>query len=246
MENKSISERSNGVNPKLDRESQLFLHALKEDGIEHLYMPKQISTAKKTSETAGLTGGLSSKDSLLKLRDEALACTRCSELSKTRNSVVFGSGNVKARLMFVGEAPGADEDLQGLPFVGRAGQLLTKIIESIGFDRKQVFIANVLKCRPPKNRPPAPDEIINCQGYLFRQIEIIHPEIICCLGTFAAQTLLKTQDTIGSLRGKTFELYNAKLVCTYHPAYLLRNPNDKRKVWEDMKRIKKMLDATSS
>ena len=181
------------------------------------------------------------KEPLLKLREEVMSCVRCSELAGTRKSVVFGSGNTQAQLVFVGEAPGYDEDLQGLPFVGRAGQLLTKIIESIGLSRQDVFICNVLKCRPPGNRNPLPDEIQNCEPYLFRQLELVQPKVICALGTFAAQTLLKTTASISSLRGKFHEFRGAKLVCTFHPAYLLRNPEDKRKVWEDMKMIRAEL-----
>ena len=181
------------------------------------------------------------KEPLLKLREEVMSCVRCSELARTRKSVVFGSGNTQAQLVFVGEAPGYEEDLQGLPFVGRAGQLLTKIIESIGLSRQDVFICNVLKCRPPGNRNPLSDEIKNCEPYLFRQLELVQPKVICALGTFAAQTLLKTTASISSLRGRFHEFRGAKLICTFHPAYLLRNPEDKRKVWEDMKMIRAEL-----
>jgi len=154
---------------------------------------------------------------------------------------VFGSGSPKAKLMFVGEAPGMDEDLQGLPFVGRAGKLLTKIIESIGLKRSDVYIANILKCRPPNNRNPLPTEILACENYLIKQIDIIKPVVICALGKFAAQTLLRRQEAISKLRGRFFEYRNAKLIPTFHPAYLLRNPNDKRLVWEDMKKIRREL-----
>lgn len=139
--------------------------------------------------------------------------------------------------MFVGEAPGYDEDQQGLPFVGAAGQLLTKIIESIGLTREQVFIANTLKCRPPGNRQPQPQEIENCWPFLEKQIQLIKPEILCALGNFAAQTLLKSSSTISKLRGKFHDYNGIKMMCTFHPAYLLRNPEEKRKVWEDMKMI---------
>ena len=181
------------------------------------------------------------KEELLALQETVTPCTKCSELASTRKSVVFGSGNAHAKLVFVGEAPGFDEDVQGFPFVGRAGQLLTKIIESISLTRQEVFICNVLKCRPPGNRSPRPDEISNCEPYLSKQIEIIHPAVICALGTFAAQTLLKTTASISSLRGKFYEFHGAKLICTFHPAYLLRNLQDKRKVWEDMKMIRAEL-----
>lgn len=176
------------------------------------------------------------------LKKEALSCAKC-DLSKTRKHVVFGAGSLKAKLMFVGEAPGREEDLQGLPFVGRAGKLLTKIIESIGLKREDVYIANILKCRPPDNRNPLPTEIMTCEDYLIRQIELIKPRVICALGKFAAQTLLRSQEPISRIRGKFYDYHGAKLIPTFHPAYLLRNPNEKRSVWEDMKKIKKELLA---
>jgi DNA polymerase len=154
---------------------------------------------------------------------------------------VFGVGNPDADLMFVGEAPGADEDAQGVPFVGRAGQLLTKIIEAIGLTRDAVYIANVIKCRPPQNRNPEPDEVATCEPYLFRQIDLIRPRVIVALGKFGAQTLLGTLDPISRLRGRVFEYRGAKLVPTFHPAYLLRNPSSKREVWEDMKLVTRLL-----
>jgi len=174
------------------------------------------------------------------LKKEALGCKQCS-LNKTRHNVVFGAGNPKAELVFIGEAPGEDEDLQGLPFVGRAGQLLTKIIEAMGLKRSDVYIANILKCRPPNNRPPLPGEIEECEGILKKQIDIIKPKIICTLGKFASQTLLRTEIPISSLRGNFKEYNGIKLMPTFHPAYLLRNPNDKRLVWQDMKKIMKEL-----
>jgi DNA polymerase len=146
--------------------------------------------------------------------------------------------------MFVGEAPGADEDIQGEPFVGRAGQLLTKIIEAIGLKRSDVYIANVIKCRPPQNRNPEPDEIESCEPFLFRQIDFIKPKVIVTLGKFAAQCLLRTEEPISRLRGRLFDYRGgAKLIPTFHPAYLLRNPSSKREVWEDMKLVKKLLNA---
>jgi DNA polymerase len=143
--------------------------------------------------------------------------------------------------MFVGEAPGRDEDLQGEPFVGRAGQLLTKIIEAIGMNRSDVYIANVLKCRPPENRNPLPEEIALCMPYLLKQIEMIQPKVLCALGTFAAQTLLNTKAPVGTLRGKFHDYKSIPMMVTYHPAYLLRNSNDKAKVWEDMKKVRDLL-----
>ena len=179
-------------------------------------------------------------ETLDSLKKTVLSCTKC-DLSKTRTNVVFGSGSLKAKLMFIGEAPGMQEDLQGIPFVGRAGQLLTKIIESIGLKRKDVYIANILKCRPPNNRNPLPTEIITCEEYLIKQIELIKPKIICTLGKFASQTLLRSTEPITRLRGKCYDHRGAKLMPTFHPAYLLRNPQDKRLVWEDMKKIRKIL-----
>ena len=167
-------------------------------------------------------------------------CLRC-KLGPTRTNIVFGQGNPNADLMFVGEAPGADEDVQGVPFVGRAGQLLTKIIEAMGLQRDEVYIANVIKCRPPQNRNPEQDEIDTCQPFLFRQIDAIKPKVIVALGSFAARTLLGTLDPISRLRGRVHEYRGTKLVPTFHPAYLLRNPSSKREVWEDMKLVKTLL-----
>ena len=165
---------------------------------------------------------------------EVAACTRCAELARTRTQTVFGVGNPQARLVFCGEAPGADEDREGEPFVGKAGQLLNKIIAACTLRREDVYILNILRCRPPGNRNPLPDEAANCRGYLDRQLEIIRPEFICCLGAVAAQNLLQTATPIGQLRGKFHDLGGIKVLCTYHPAYLLRNPAAKRPTWEDM------------
>jgi len=173
--------------------------------------------------------------------DVGPACTRCKLHTLGRTQVVFGVGNPEARLMFVGEAPGADEDEQGVPFVGRAGQLLTKIIEAIDLKREDVYIANVIKCRPPQNRNPEPDEVETCEPFLFQQIDAIKPRVIVALGKFGAQTLLRTQDPISRLRGRVFEYRGAKLIPTFHPAYLLRNPPAKREVWEDMKLVRQLL-----
>ena len=169
------------------------------------------------------------------LRDEVAACRLCEPLAKARTNTVFGVGPATARLCFLGEAPGADEDASGEPFVGRAGQLLTKIIESCTLSREEVYILNVLKCRPPENRRPLPEETANCRGYFEKQLEIIAPEYICCLGTTAAQALLQTDETIGNLRKRWFSWKSSQVICTYHPSYLLRNPPAKRDVWDDMK-----------
>ena len=178
----------------------------------------------------------SDRDAALEIiRQEVAACVRCQELACSRTNTVFGTGPATARLCFFGEAPGADEDASGLPFVGRAGQLLTKIIEACQLSRDDVYILNVLKCRPPNNRPPLPQEVANCRTYFERQLEVIAPEFICCLGTSAAQALLQTDEPIGKLRGRWFAHGSAQVICTYHPSYLLRNPGAKRHVWDDMK-----------
>jgi uracil-DNA glycosylase len=184
---------------------------------------------------------LTQVDALAAVRADIGDCTRCKLHSLGRSQIVFGVGNPNADLMFVGEAPGADEDIQGIPFVGRAGQLLTKIIEAIALKREDVYIANVIKCRPPQNRNPEPDEVETCEPFLFQQIDIIKPKVIVALGKFGAQTLLRTLDPISRLRGRVFEYRGAKLVPTFHPAYLLRNPSSKREVWEDMKLVRKLL-----
>ncbi len=168
-------------------------------------------------------------------------CTRC-RLHEKRTKIVFGQGNPHARLMFIGEGPGADEDRQGLAFVGKAGQLLTRIIAAIGLSRDEVYIANIVKCRPPKNREPQPDEIETCLPFLRQQIRAIRPEIICALGAPAARTLLNANAPISRLRGKFYDLDGIQVMPTYHPAYLLRNPAEKRPVWEDMQAIQKLYE----
>lgn len=215
------------------------LELLKLSGVN--LIPSDSASTRPQSEIQPLVRLESKKEMLLALRETVIHCTQCQELTSKRTHVVFGAGHAQAKLMFIGEAPGHDEDLQELPFVGRAGQLLTRIIESIGLKREEVFIANVLKCRPPGNRNPQPDEILNCEPYLIRQIEIIQPKVICALGTFAAQTLLKSGAPISALRGHFHDWRGIKLMCTFHPAYLLRNPADKRKTWEDMKIIRAAL-----
>ena len=176
-----------------------------------------------------------SDSSLSVIQSEVAACTACNELATTRTQTVFGVGDPNARLCFLGEAPGADEDRQGEPFVGRAGKLLTDIIEKgMQLNRSDVYILNVLKCRPPGNRNPLPAEVQSCRGFLNRQLALIKPEFICCLGAVAAQTLLETDEPIGRLRGAFHEYQGIRVLCTYHPAYLLRNPPAKRFVWEDL------------
>jgi DNA polymerase len=196
--------------------------------------PVATSPSQSSAKPAAAAGG-SRLVVIDQLRQQVAACTRCGELADTRTQTVFGVGNLQARLMLFGEAPGADEDRTGEPFVGRAGQLLTKIIEACKMTRDDVYIFNVLKCRPPGNRTPNPDEVTHCRPFFERQIEIVQPEFICCLGTTAAQALLNSTETIGRLRGKFHRAYNATVICTYHPSYLLRNPAAKKDVWEDMK-----------
>ena len=182
-----------------------------------------------------------SGETLELVREDLGACTRCTLHRLGRTQIVYGVGNPRAELMFIGEAPGHDEDIQGIPFVGRAGQLLTKIIEAIDLAREDVYIANVIKCRPPENRNPEPDEVASCEPFLFRQVQVIKPRVIVALGTFAAQTLLRTNDPISRLRGKVFQYGDARLIPTFHPAYLLRSPDRKREVWEDMKKVRALL-----
>ena len=179
-------------------------------------------------------------DTLERIREDLGECTRC-RLHKQRNNIVFGVGNPRAELVFVGEGPGHDEDVQGLPFVGRAGKLLTQMIEAMGLRREDVYICNVVKCRPPENRTPAEDEVATCSPYLYRQLDVIGPKAIVCLGAVAAQTVLGTKDSISRYRGVWFDFRNAKLLATYHPAYLLRNPNAKGEVWKDLQKVMTLL-----
>ncbi len=210
-------------------------------------LPEQLTGPDETPAPAGgpaapeTAGG--PVESLGVIRDALGECTRCKLHTLGRHHIVFGAGNANADLMFIGEAPGHDEDLQGIPFVGRAGQLLTKIIEAIGLSREEVYIANVIKCRPPENRNPEPDEVDTCEPFLFRQVQAIRPRVIVALGTFAAQALLRTKEPISRLRGRVFKYGDARLVPTFHPAFLLRSPDRKRDVWDDMKSVRAMLSG---
>jgi uracil-DNA glycosylase len=177
-----------------------------------------------------------SPEALAAIREELGDCTRCKLHGLGRRQIVFGVGNPSADIMFVGEAPGADEDVQGIPFVGRAGQLLTKMIEAMGLRRDEVYIANVLKCRPPSNRDPQPDEVESCEPFLFKQIASVQPKVIIALGAFAARALLKTMDPISRMRGRVYEYRGARLTPTFHPSFLLRSPGYKREAWEDLKK----------
>src|SRR5271156_2253271 len=175
-------------------------------------------------------------DTLEIIRTDPIECTRC-KLHKTRNKIVFGNGSEKAALVFVGEGPGHDEDIQGLPFVGRAGKLLTQMIEAMGLQRKDVYICNVVKCRPPQNRAPEPDEVGPCSPFLLRQIDAINPTVVVCLGAVAAKTLLNTTKGISQFRGEWLDWRGYSLMATYHPAYLLRNPPAKSEVWKDLQKV---------
>lgn len=173
------------------------------------------------------------------------SCTKC-ELHTSRTQTVFGTGNKNAELLIIGEAPGRDEDVQGEPFVGRAGQLLNAMIAAIGFEREQVYIANILKCRPPNNRDPKPEEADACAPWLQQQIELIQPDVILALGRIAAHNLLNTDQSLAALRGKQYTYAGFPLIISYHPAYLLRKPVDKRKSWQDLKRVKSLLSSYGS
>jgi uracil-DNA glycosylase len=184
-------------------------------------------------------------DTLERIRTDITPnCTRC-KLHKARTQIVFGVGNPKAQLVFVGEGPGRDEDEQGEPFVGRAGKLLTQMIEAMSLKREDVYICNVVKCRPPENRLPEKDEIATCSPFLMRQLGVINPKVICCLGACSAQTLLETAQGISRFRGEWFDFRGAKLIATYHPAYLLRNPAAKSEVWKDLQKVMAYLGLQS-
>jgi len=222
---------------EIKEDLRAYLEYLQSAGIEAL--PRR-----EHSEDEGISPAQAASrniQTLEMIQKELAGCKRC-KLHRSRRTIVFGEGNPKATLMFIGEGPGYDEDVQGRPFVGAAGQLLTKIIESINLRREEVYIANIVKCRPPGNRNPQPDEVKACLPFLFKQIEAIGPQIICALGTVSAQALLDTRATISSLRGKVFDFRGIRLLPTFHPAYLLRNPDGKKAVWEDMKQIRAWLN----
>ena len=200
------------------------------------YQPLPVPAAPSLFEAFGKVPD----DTLLKIRTDLGECTRC-KLHTTRNKIVFGDGHPKAELVFVGEGPGHDEDMQGLPFVGRAGKLLTQMIEAMGLERKDVYICNVVKCRPPENRAPEKAEVEQCSPFLLRQIDAIAPKVIVCLGSTAAQTVLETNRGISQFRGQWLEFRGRKLMATYHPAYLLRNPSAKSEVWKDLQKVMAVL-----
>jgi DNA polymerase len=210
------------------------------DRARRIVIQKMESLQRAGVRHVGKRRGASASDPERQLRDLAgnvAQCTLCSELAARRTQTVFGVGNPHARLCFLGEAPGADEDQQGEPFVGRAGQLLDDIIRACGLRRQDVYILNVLKCRPPGNRTPEGDEVANCRHFFERQLEIIQPEFICCLGSVAASALLETNQPVGGLRGRLHQWRGIQVLVTYHPAYLLRYPEKKRDVWNDMQRL---------
>lgn len=180
------------------------------------------------------------------LSQEVAGCTKCGVLAQHRTQTVFGVGNPVPRLCFFGEAPGADEDRIGEPFVGKAGQLLDKMIQACTLSRSEVYILNVLKCRPPENRLPDPAEVANCRPFFERQLEILQPEFICCLGACAAQALLETTQSVGRLRGRFYDYRGAQVLCTYHPAYLLRTPDAKRAAWDDLKILMQAMGINPS
>ncbi len=245
------------TNPNLRRQLQARVQSLREAGVEWLPVGEPLQTKAKTAKS--VPGESPSKapalaepaqesleltlverrQALTVLSQEVAACTRCPALASTRTQTVFGSGEPGVELCFIGEAPGADEDAQGLPFVGAAGQLLTKIILASGFTREQVYICNTIKCRPPGNRTPLPDESANCRGFLQRQLELVKPKFIVALGASAATSLLNTNLALGKLRGRFHDYLGIPVLVTYHPAYLLphRNPAKKADVWEDMKML---------
>jgi len=247
-------------------ELRIFFEFQKSLGVERVFMQRQTEgqdetfqllqedkPIPKTSDKPSLSANvqlnifdpLVKEQSLEQIREEIGDCTRC-KLHEGRTNIVFGEGNAKARLVFVGEGPGRDEDIQGKPFVGRAGQLLNKIIEAMGLKRSEVYICNVVKCRPPENRTPESDEIGTCEQFLFKQLLAIDPEVIVCLGGVAAQSLLHAKTKLLDLRGKFHTYGKAKLIVTYHPAALLRNPALKKPLWDDMQIVMKELGLSKS
>ena len=240
------------------RQVRLHLDALRAAGIDFLpsvppipfdLTPPAPTTDESASESDAPDSTDARRKALALLADEVAKCDRCPELFSTRTQTVFGVGPVPVEVCFVGEAPGADEDRQGEPFVGAAGQLLNKIIAAMGFQRDEVYICNTLKCRPPRNATPTPQQCDNCRPFFERQIDLVRPKIICCLGGVAAKNVLRTQTGITKLRGKLYEYRGVPVVCTYHPAYILRQVGpDERKAkaecWDDMKLVLKQLDRT--
>ena len=239
----------------LAREARVVLEREKTRGRERVVLAAPPAAAAPPSSPGPLTPALFDgsaiaarddlPDDLGTLARMVSECRKCG-LCATRTNTVFADGSPQARLVFIGEAPGRDEDLRGLPFVGRAGQLLDKMIAAIDLRREEVYICNVLKCRPPENRTPAPDEVEQCLPYLKQQLALVKPALICALGLSAVQALLKTKSSMASLRGRTYEYRGIPLIPTYHPAALLRNPGLKREAWEDMQRVRDTLKARTA
>lgn len=217
-----------------------YLEELRDTGVDELpYALAETMVAASPSAPLIETSSVKT-ETLADIRADLGDCHRCI-LCETRKNIVFGTGNRNSRVLFVGEAPGRDEDLKGEPFVGEAGQLLTNMIKAMGYERSEVYICNVLKCRPPDNRNPAPCEISECSPFLLRQVKAIAPEAIVALGTFAAQTLLGSKEPISRLRGKFHDYHSIPLMPTFHPAFLLRSPEKKREVWADLQQVMKLL-----
>ena len=235
---------------QLREQLHIRLEGLRQEGVWALRrrLEAEPSVAEDTAPEAAAgpvsspprSAGLGTAEPLGKIAVEASSCTAC-QLSEQRRNVVFGVGNPRARLMFIGEGPGRDEDLQGEPFVGRAGQVLDRIIVAMGLEREHVYIANAVKCRPPRNRNPQPDELAACRHFLLRQVAAIDPEVIVLLGRVAMQAVLEVEAPLGRMRGRFHDWNGVPVMCTYHPAYLLRNPADKRKVWEDIQQVMGLL-----
>ena len=233
-----MNERS-----RLARAAKRHLDGLKVWSLTDLPHARESERGETPRKPGGSPGQLSTKETLLAdLASRAAACTRC-PLHRTRTKLVMSDGTPHARLMFVGEAPGRDEDLQGVPFVGAAGQLLTKMILAMGLKREEVYICNVLKDRPPGNRTPLPEEMAACLPFLEEQVRIVQPSVICVLGAVAARALVGPDISISRIRGQVLSYQGIPLVPTFHPAYLLRNPTAKKDVWEDLKRVKRLLET---
>ncbi|MCL2761345.1 MAG: uracil-DNA glycosylase [Desulfuromonadales bacterium] len=220
---------------------QYYLEDLIETGVTELPLPQGTISGSTENCMTVLDTPMLPTETLEEIREDLGDCRRCA-LAEGRKNIVFGTGSPSASLVFVGEAPGRDEDIQGKPFVGEAGQLLTKIIKAMGFSRDDVYICNVLKCRPPYNRNPLQSEIEQCHDFMLRQVKAISPKVIVALGTFAAQTLLNTKAPISRLRGKFHDYHGMALMPTFHPAFLLRNPEKKREVWDDVKQVMSALE----
>jgi DNA polymerase len=232
------------VETYLQQQQELFNDVFYTGDLENMKRKRPEIQAEKSESQNVISEDWHSTTIMDELQTKICNCTKC-PLGFTRKKFVFGTGNKNANIMFIGEAPGADEDEQGEPFVGRAGQLLNKILEAIEFKREDVFICNILKCRPPNNRDPLPSEVDECIPYLWKQIEIVQPKIIVSLGRIAAQMLLNTNDSLTKLREKVQHYRGVPMIVTYHPAALLRNPNWKRPTWEDMKLLRKMYNELS-